>query len=152
MKKHRKETHKEVQYTLTILPEFLIPHSYIRMHKVLAAIDYYVKTDNSSYSEAALIMNCINPLSFRRYYIRFLQKLYKWIMFIVKRILAVGGSIEQEKLTEPALNTRDKLVEYEKYTARYFKQYEKLPGSNLITDKPGYLHVLYSINGMDLGP
>jgi hypothetical protein len=152
MKKYRKTTGDKVQYTLTILPEFLFPHSRIPIHKLLHAIEYYVKTDNSNFLEAAILIHCINPLSFRLYYLRFLKVLDNWIMLLVVLTLVMGGTINQEELSEPTVDIRQRMDTYEKYTKTYFYRHAQMPGSLLITDEQGYLHTLYCRNGMSLGP
>lgn len=78
----REETGEQLQYTVTILPAFLVPHSRVPLPDIYNAFDMYVSDKQEIQQEAALIMNCQSRHSFRLYYTRFCNLVDKWIFFL----------------------------------------------------------------------
>ena len=78
----RKEAREELQYTITILPGFLIPHSRVPLPDIYKAADEYLSGRKIIQQEAALIMNCQSRHSFRLYYDRICNLASKWISLL----------------------------------------------------------------------
>ncbi len=80
--KKREETGEKLQYTITVLPGFLIPHSRVPLPDIYKATDEYLSGRKIIQQEAALIMSCQSRHSFRLYYDRFCNLASKWIFFL----------------------------------------------------------------------
>ncbi len=74
----RQETGEKIQYTIRILPGFLIPHSRVPVPEIFKAFDAYLKNDNTQ-QQAALFMNCDSRHSFRLYFSRLSNLIGQWI-------------------------------------------------------------------------
>ena len=73
----RIKTGELLQYTITILPAFLIPHSKIPVSVVFTAIDYYIKRKCNQF-EAALMLYCDSNHSFALYFNRMSGLIDAW--------------------------------------------------------------------------
>ena len=73
----RIRTGELLQYTITILPAFLIPHSRIPVSAVFNAIDYYI-TRKSNQFEAAQILYCESNHSFALFFKRIGAHIDDW--------------------------------------------------------------------------
>jgi len=78
----RIDTGEKLQYTTTILPGFLIPHSRIPLPDLYAAFDRYLCNEQSTQQEVALLMNCQSRHSFRLYFQRLCENIDKWLIFL----------------------------------------------------------------------
>jgi hypothetical protein len=156
--KERRRTGKPLQYTLTILPGFLIPYSRIPVDCVFKAIDYYVTSSRSNLLEAAFLMNCVNISSFGLYYFRFLALVDEWILFIIQITIAIGGDNRQEEIKEIEVEEEAKIkhkwCRFKKCKKEYFYLHSVIPGNVIITEsfQNQYLHVIFCGNKMGLGP
>lgn len=74
-------TDDKIQYTITILPGFLIPHSRVPVPDIWTAANEYLN-ENKTQQEAALSMNCNSRHSFSRYYRRLCTRIGMWIAFL----------------------------------------------------------------------
>lgn len=74
----RQETGEKIQYTIRILPGFLIPHSRVPVSEIFEAFDAYLNKDMTQ-QEAALFMNCDSRHSFRLYFLRLSNLISQWI-------------------------------------------------------------------------
>ena len=93
----RKHHGKLLQYTLTVLPAFLAPHSVILVDKLHTAVEAYIKEnpDRCSYQEAALQIGCDEPVSFVLYLRRIKLRLPAWIVVLSVLALTLGAQIKQ---------------------------------------------------------
>jgi len=80
--KKRGKTGEKLQYTITILPGFLVPHSRVPLPDIYKATDEYLSGDEIIQQEAALIMNCQSRHSFQLYYNRICKLASKWISIL----------------------------------------------------------------------
>lgn len=78
----REETGEKLQYTITVLPGFLVPHSRVPLPDIYKATDEYLSGRKIIQQEAALIMNCQSRHSFRLYYDRICNLASKWIFYL----------------------------------------------------------------------
>lgn len=76
--KKRLETNELLQYTITILPGFLISYGRIPVNKILDAFSGYIKGEIRTYYAAAIACGVSSRHSFRLYYIRILKRLTSW--------------------------------------------------------------------------
>ena len=79
--KIRKETGEEIQYTITVLPGFLIPHSRVVIPNLFRALEEYFNGEITQ-QQAALLMNCNSRHSFALFYRRFSLFSHKWLSFL----------------------------------------------------------------------
>jgi len=61
-----KEGGEDKQYTITILPGFLIPYSRVRVESVHKAIGEYITNLSVNEIGAALLMNCLSSISLKK--------------------------------------------------------------------------------------
>jgi hypothetical protein len=74
----RIETDETPQYTTTVLPACLIPHSRVQVNLVLQAFRLYLDHNLKTQYAAALHILCNNRHSFRLYYTRIIARLDTW--------------------------------------------------------------------------
>lgn len=76
---------KDIQYTITVLPGFLIPFSRVPVPDIWNAAEGYLN-ENMTQQQAALQMNCSSRHSFSRYYRRLCSRFTLWIMILAKML------------------------------------------------------------------
>lgn len=69
----RIETKESLQYTITILPGFLMPYSRVRIDLLFTAFTYYLSGKIRNQYEAALFICCDSRHSFALYYKRIMN-------------------------------------------------------------------------------
>lgn len=154
----RRKTGKPLQYTLTILPGFLIPYSRILVNSIFLAIKYYITANQPTLLKATFLMNCVNISSFRRYYLRFLAHLNNWILFIIQITIALGGESKQEEIKEIKEKEGDEIkhswYRFQNCKKEYFSIHSQIPDTIIVIEnfQNQYLHVLFCGNQMGLGP
>ena len=87
----RKQTGELKQYTLTILPGFLIPHSRIPVDPVHESLDSYITMGELKQERATLKLRCLSAASFRLFYLRIRSRIDGWTHLLVQLVLALGG-------------------------------------------------------------
>ena len=154
----RRKTGKPLQYTVTILPSFLVPYSRIQVNKIFSAIKYYITANQPTLLKAAFLMDCVNISSFRRYYLRFLIHINNWILFIIQITIALGGESKQEEIKEikgrEENGIKHRWHRFQNYKKKYFYIHSQIPNNIIVIEKlqNQYLHVLFCGNRMGLGP
>jgi len=146
-KKKREETGEKFQYTITILPGFLIPHSRVTIPALFEAFEGYCN-EGITQQQATLLMNCSSRHSFNLYYKRFSSLCYKWITFLTK-------SLQLHKL-----ETKEKPDDLKKKWNEFTSRIIKLKIDHIFkTSVPvkmffrfEYVHSLLDGNKMGLGP
>ena len=147
-----------MQYTLTILPSFLVPYSRIQVDNIFSAIKYYITADQPNLLEATFLIKCVNIASFRRYYLRFLAHLNNWILLIIQLTIALGGESKQEEIKDIKGREEDEIKHrwhrFRNYKKQYFYIHSQIPNNIIVIEKlrNQYLHVLFCGNRMGLGP
>lgn len=142
----RKETGEKLQYTITVLPGFLIPHSRVSLPDIYKAMDEYLSGRETIQQEAALIMNCQSRHSFQLYYKRFCKLASKWLSFlsivfpeIIEKeiVVEIGGKWKQFKKILNGLTV---------------KTMEGFSDSSVLCRRFEYAHTILSGCKMGLGP
>lgn len=151
----RKQTDGLRQYTLTILPGFLIPHSVIPVDLVHYALESYITKGGLVQVGAALKMRCCSAASFRLFYSRVCRRLDEWTALLIQLILTLGGKIKQADVGE---EQRRKLhaqwTWFVLLACEYVHLYSRLPATELIARKFLWQHIyaVLSRKRMGLGP
>lgn len=145
-----------LQYTLTILPCFLIPYSLVPVSLVFISIQHYIES-RVSLKEAAIIMNCSTSISFKLYYLRCKKYIKEWVMVIIQLLISINGECEHKKIKEIKNNDnniKQDWVSFQKYLDEYFNQLSKLPDSTMIKSelKYPYIHNHFCHVQIGLGP
>lgn len=89
----RKETGERKQYTLTVLPSFLVPYSRIPVETVHEALDGYIRTRCLQIG-AALRMHCLSASSFRLFYRRVCERLGRWLFILARPLSAFAEAVD----------------------------------------------------------
>lgn len=153
-KQKRRQSREPLQYTLRILPGFLIPHSRVIVDLVHEALESFIGHAEVTRVAAALRMGCLSPLSFLLFFHRVQERITTWLEVLVQLIGGLGGEIAKERdagLHEP-LVTRWKWLHL--LVAELLRTYGRLPGTQPIL-KPlrwQYVYALLSGHQMGLGP
>lgn len=142
----RKETGEKLQYTITVLPGFLIPHSRVPLPDIYKAMDEYLSGKETIQQEAALIMNCQSRHSFRLYYNRFCNLMNKWIFFLSTVFPEI---VEKEIVVEIGGKWKQFKEILKNFTV---KTMEELPDSSGPCHRFEYAHTILSGCKMGLGP
>lgn len=96
--RRRKDSGEPKQYTITVLPGFLVPYSRILVDTIHAALHGYLlhgDAQGRSYEQAAYTMNCAQPVSFARYLARVKLRLPAWIVTLTDLLVDLGVEITQ---------------------------------------------------------
>lgn len=153
----RKEKKIKKQYTLTILPSFLIPFSRIPLDPIIKSIDKYITDPEVSMDDAVSLMGAENIKTFRLHFSRIRKLLNKWISFLAGQIIELSGKIEVEKADQIKKYTAPLLSRwtcFRQIAAQYLQLYFSLPGTGSIpeTKHDQFIHCRLAGAGMSLGP
>jgi len=153
----RIETGEKKQYTITILPGFLVPYSIIPLDDIHEAADRYISDPGTNQQSAAFSMHCENPLSFRLHFFRIKNRLSEWIAFIIQLLITLGGEIKTEEVKNTAYYEDPVMAKWKKFNllvVEYFLLYSRIPGGPVIKEKfyHQYIHTVLCRNKMGLGP
>ncbi len=148
---------KKKQYTITILPGFLVPYSIIPLDAITEAVDRYIKEPGTKQQAAAFIMYCITPLSFRLHFSRIKNRLSGWITFLTQLLITLGGEIKGEDVKNIAYYENPlqaKWKRFKLFVVEYLLLYSRIPGGLVIKERfyYQYIHAVLSHNHMGLGP
>jgi hypothetical protein len=130
----RKATHERLQYTITVLPAALIPHSRIPVHVIFNTVTGYINGTIANQYKAALLIFCASRHSFRLYYTRIITRHADWYVFF-------SGNRE-EALPESKTESWAVVIIPMKEYARPLH----------LTWLESYTHAALCLNGMGLGP
>lgn len=154
----RKKTGEEKQYTITILPGFLIPHSTIPIDPVHQAADNYITRSQLNQVGAALRMYCSNPISFRLFLSRIRTRIEGWITLLLQLVLTLEGHIKEADVKRAEGTERQRLqAQWHWFVVladEYVRLYARIPGTKVVPQKFlwQYIYCLLSRHRMDLGP
>lgn len=151
----RKQTEEEKQYTLTLLPGFLIPYSTVPVDSVHQALDNYITNPGLMEVGAALKMKCLNAASFRLFYSRVCRRLELWTSFLLQLVLSLGGKIKEADASQ---EQRQKLQAqwgwFLLLASEYLQLYSSLASTEIILRRFLWQHI-YAVlarKHMGLGP
>ena len=153
----RKHTGEPLQYTITILPGFLVPYSTIPCDVIHHAVDAYLSTDSkiNSYTDAALEMECEHPLSFALYLYRVQQRLSVWISFLLQLLIVLGAEIQNlDSYTSSPMRFSAQWSSLKLLATTYFLNRDKIPHFTHIPQpfQWQFLYASFSRHHMGLGP
>lgn len=150
----RKKTSNPLQYTLTLLPAFLIPYSTVPVDKVECALTEYAGGKMSDI-EAAMLMGCENVKSFRHYWKRAQARISAWLMLLVREMAALN--VREAVNLENSIGNSSFAFQWQRLhelMELYYSEYQKMPGSNKVDLQFCFLsfHAKLTQNKMGLGP
>lgn len=153
----RTSTGEKLPYTITVLPGFLVPYSRIPVDTIHTAVDSYLSTPEMNQQEAASLIHCEEPASFRLYLQRVHERLAQWITCIVEQVIQLDGQIapkRRQKEKYPPNRTAREGKWFILLVSDYHRLYCRLPGTLIITERFlwQYLYALFSRRRMGLGP
>jgi len=154
----RQETGEKKQYTITILPGFLAPHSTIPVDCIHEALNSYITNSWLNQIGAAMRMDCVNPISFRLFLCRVRRRLEEWIKLLLQMVLTLEGQVKEahggltERRDAGTLNTRWQWFVW--LATEYVGLYARLPEAKVVPQKYlwQYIYAALSRNRMGLGP
>jgi hypothetical protein len=154
----RETTGEKKQYTITILPGFLIPYSTIPVDAVHNAIAGYLGTSELTQIGAAQRMNCLSPISFRVFLNRVRDRIETWITLLVQLIHDLEGQIHGAEVNRtPPNDPGSPAVQWKWFlelAAEYFRLYARIPAAAVVPQQfhRHYIYCLLSRHCMGLGP
>jgi len=151
----RKTTGEPKQYTLTLLPGFLIPHSRIPVDPVHQALDSYMTKGGLKQQGAAMMMRCLSAASFRLFYLRIRSRIEGWTDWLVQLVLALGGKVKHADIDH--VQSRDPEARWSWFVllaTEYVRLYSRLPSVEVIARRYlwQYIYTALSRHRMALGP
>ena len=153
-KQRRTQTGELVQYTIRILPGFLIPYSRVVVDAVQEALDSWLSEQAVSQIGAALRMGCLSPLSFRLFYHRVRKRISAWLIVLVELVGELGGEIAEHGGAADHEPLRAQWMWFHLLVAEYLRAYARLPETQPILESMRWQHLyaLLSHHQMGLGP
>ena len=151
----RKQTGEPKQYTLTILPGFLIPYSVIPVDPVHEALDIYITEGGLVQVGAALKMRCLSAASFRLFYSRVCRRLESWTALFLQLVLTLGGKIKEADVgQERCRELQAQWGWFVLLASEYVRLYSRLPATEVIAGKflQQHIYAVLSRKQMSLGP
>jgi len=151
------ETGEKKQYTITILPGFLVPYSIIPLDAIQEATDRYITELGTNQQFAAFIMHCGSTISFRLHFSRIKNRLSEWIAFLIQMLIALGGEIKGEDIKNISYYENPIQAKWKRFkllVVKYFLFYSGIPGGPVIKERfyYQYIHSVLYRNKMGLGP
>jgi hypothetical protein len=152
---NRLETGELKQYTLTILPGFLIPYSTVAVDPVHQALESYISEGGLTQVGAAMRMGCLSPASFRLFYCRVRDRVHSWTDLLIQLVVTLGGNVREEA---PKPTNRNELQArwgwFMLLSAEYMSVYARLPNTKVIAQRFvwQYMYAVFSRHNMGLGP
>jgi len=146
------------QYTITILPGFLIPYSTIPVNPVHEALNSYITKTMWKRLEAAIRMTCASVISFRLFFSRVAERLEGWIDLLVKLVIDASGEVmgpeTGRKVHRDPKSLQEKWDWFVYLATYYVRLYGRIPNGEVVLEKFlwQYIYCLLSRHKMDLGP
>ena len=153
-KLRRQEGDASVQYTLRVLPGFLIPYSRVVVDAVQGALEAYLGRQEVTGPGATFRMGCLNPSSFRLFTRRVRERIGPWISFIGEIVLSLGGTVSAQQPPAAASGLRAQWAWYAPLVCEWLRVHERQPGSAVILGPLWWQYVYAALarRQMGLGP
>ena len=153
----RKNENIKLQYTLTLLPFFMVPYSKVLFDNTLKAIDNYIGNEKSNQIIASNELNFENTKSFRLFYSRIQKRILKWIAIMAQLITQMGGTIDEAQINDNRIYINplhSNWLLFNHYIKIYFEIYATLSGTEIIPDVLRHQVIFDLLNrkNMGLGP
>lgn len=155
-KRKRVEGGERLQYTVRILPSFLIPHSCVVLDRVHEALESFIGHPGATRVGATLRMGCVNPMSFRLFLGRVRDRITTWLDMLVRLIGELGGEIAEHP--QQRVTRGEPLAAQWKWfhllATELVRAYSRLPGMQPILEglRWQYIYALVNRYQMGLGP
>lgn len=153
-KRRREECGASLQYTVTILPGFLISFSTIVVDAVHHGLENYLDKQTVTQIGAALLMGCRNPRSFRLFYLRACRRMHLWTGLLIQLVTMLGGALAEERKTDERDRINGGWMWFSHVAEEYLRLYGRVPDADLILEafQWQYLYALFGAHRMGLGP
>ena len=153
-KRGREESGEPQQYTVTILPGFLISYSTILVDAVHLGLESYLGKRTVTQTGAALLMGCRNPRSFRLFYLRVCRRMYLWTGLLTQLVTMLGGAPPEERKTDGTDRIHGGWMWFSHLAKEYLRLYGRVPEAALILEtlQWQYFYALFAAHRMGLGP
>jgi len=155
-KRKRREGGEPLQYTLRILPSFLIPHSRVVVDRVHEALESFIGHPGVTRVAATLRMGCVNPRSFWLFLRRVRDRITTWLEVLVRLIWERGGEIAEHQAGRATVG--EPLAAQWRWfhllVTELIRVYSRLPGMQPILEglRWQYVYALVNRYQMGLGP
>jgi len=153
-KEKRRQTGEPLQYTLRILPGFLIPHSRVVVDLVHEALEGCIGQHAATRLAATLLMGCLSPLSFRLFYQRVQERIVAWLDVLVRLIGELGGEIAEQGEAAAHEPLQAQWRWFHLLVSELLRVHARLPGAPVVL-RPlrwQFVYALLSRHQMGLGP
>jgi len=156
-KQLREKTGRLLQYTITILPGFLIPYSTILVDAVQDALESYIGKAAVTKQGAAMRMGCMSRLSFLLFYSRVVRRIEAWNNLLTELVSDLGGQIEQELVRGKAAGGKRVRRQWEwlhVLVGQYLWLHAQLPGAAVVLQQLQwqYIYALPAGRQTGMGP
>ena len=154
----RQQSGEEKQYTITILPGFLISYSTVPVDPVHNAVAGYLGASGLTQVGAALRMHCFNAISFRVFLNRVRDRIEGWITLLVEQVHDLEGQVKGVDVSRTPPNDPESPAVLWKWfaylSAEYLRLHARIPGTEVVPKQfhHRYIHCLLSRHHMGLGP
>ena len=154
----RQKTGEKIQYTITILPGFLISYSIIPVDSVHEAIDSYITQPGLKQVGAARRMNCLSEISFRLFFSRVRKRLEYWIALLSQLIIILEGQVKEADVGRAARREPQGLktqwVWFVLLADECVRLYARIPDAQVVPQRFlwQYIYCILSRHRMGLGP
>ena len=154
----RQKTGEKIQYTITILPGFLISYSTIPVDSVHGAIGSYITQPGLKQVGAARRMNCLSEISFRLFFSRVRKRLEDWIALLSQLIIILEGQVKKADVGRAARRESQGLkaqwVWFVLLADECVRLYARIPDAQVVPQRFlwQYIYCLLSRHRMGLGP
>lgn len=155
MKARRKKTGKPFQYTLTILPPFLIPYARVTFSGLCNAISFHLGNPDKDLALNALSAN--DPRTFDLHFGRVMSRGQQWNLEITKWIIDSGKDIHQpefHRLFSKQNQGMNSWTAFLKLSENLCHRLEAIGQTGILLDheQPLWVHARLTYAGMGLGP
>lgn len=153
-KQRKRDGEIGVQYTLRVLPGFLIPYSRVVVDAVQGALRAYLGQQEVTEEGAAFRMGCFNPSSFRLFYQRVCRRIAGWVTFISELVLTLGGTVSSQQPPAGSPGLRAQWAWYIRLALEWQGVHDRQPGASVIL-RPlwwQYVYAALARRQMGLGP
>ena len=154
-KKRCKKTGKKLQYTLTVLPSFLIPHARVTFSSLSKAIPLY--HDRKDFDLVLNELSAEDPRTFGLHFGRISKRVPEWNLAIGRWIIDMGKTDKPKTLNETFRLKERAVHPWEKFiglASDFCRRLESLGHVTaiLVDEQPLMVHARLTFSGMGLGP
>ena len=154
-KKRCKKTGEKLQYTLTVLPSFLIPHARVTFFGLSKAIPLHL--DRKDFDFVLNTLSAEDPRTFGLHFGRISKRIPEWNLAIGRWIIDMGKT-DKPKTLDETFRLKDRAIHpWEKFiglASDFCRRLESLGQVTAILEdeQPIIVHARLTFSGMGLGP